>query len=72
MKPLTVSQQQHLIALIERAKAAQATINQFVEYLRDEHSAPEAAGWQLLDVQTGFVQTGPKPEPYPLPGGDNQ
>lgn len=55
MKPLTVSQQQHLLALIERAKAAQATINQFVEYLRDEHSAPEAAGWQLLDVQTGFV-----------------
>lgn len=53
-KPLTISQQQHLLALIERAKAAQGTINQFLEYLRDEHEAPEVQGWAISDVQAGF------------------
>jgi len=63
-KPLTISQQQHLLALIERAKAAQGTINQFVEYLRDEHEAPEMQGWAIADVQTGFIQTGQQVQPY--------
>lgn len=55
-KPLTLSQQQHLLALIERANAAKVAIDSFVEYLRDEHSAPLTTGWQINDVQTGFVQ----------------
>ncbi len=71
-KRLTLSQQQHLLALVERARAAQAAINQFVEYLRDEHDAPEANGWALDDVQVGFAQ---RPQPTPqarspvVPGG---
>jgi hypothetical protein len=55
-KPLTLSQQQHLLALIERANAAKVSIDSFIEYLRDEHSAPSNAGWQINDVQMGFVQ----------------
>ena len=70
-KPLTISQQQHLLALIERAKAAQGTINQFLEYLRDEHSAPEMQGWAIADVQAGFVQTGSQVH-SDAPEGDSQ
>lgn len=56
MKQLTINQQQHLLALIERQKAAVATITQFIEYLRDEHAAPEDEGWQIRDIQTGFTR----------------
>lgn len=55
-KPLTISQQHNLIALIERAKAAKKAIDEFIEYLRDEHAAPVQAGWAIADVQSGFVQ----------------
>lgn len=58
-KSLSLSQQQHLLALIERATSAKVAVDTFVEYLRDEHSAPVAAGWQISDVQTGFVQAQP-------------
>lgn len=58
-KSLSLSQQQHLLALIERATSAKVAVDTFVEYLRDEHSAPVASGWQITDVQTGFVQTQP-------------
>lgn len=57
MKQLTVNQQQHLLVLIERQKAAVAAIAQFIEYLRDEHAAPENEGWQIRDIQTGFERT---------------
>ena len=53
-KQLTLTQQQHLIALVERQKAAASAIAQFIEYLRDEHGAPEHDGWRLTDIQTGF------------------
>lgn len=56
MKKLTKIQQQHLLVLIERQKAAASTIAQFIEYLRDEHSAPEHEGWQIRDIQVGFEQ----------------
>lgn len=66
-KPLTISQQQHLSDLVviakTRSQAAQEEINRFVEYLRAEHGAPEQAGWQMMDIQTGFVQAAqPAPE----------
>lgn len=55
-KPLTLAQQQYLVALIERAKAAQAAVTSYIDdYLRDEHGAPAGDGWQLRDIQTGFV-----------------
>ena len=56
VKALTISQQQHLLALIERQRAAQVAVATFIEYLRDEHSAPEQEGWQIQDIQTGFVE----------------
>lgn len=55
-KPLTVSQQQHLLALIERVKAAQIALDAHIEYLRDEHAAPEREHWMIRDIQTGFEQ----------------
>lgn len=58
-KSLSLSQQQHLLALIERASASQLAVNTFIEYLRGEHSAPAASGWQITDVQMGFVQSQP-------------
>lgn len=58
-KSLSLSQQQHLLALIERATSAKVAVDTFVEYLRDEHSAPLAGGWKIDDVQIGFVQTQP-------------
>lgn len=65
-KPLTLSQQQHLLALIERRNAAQKTIETFLEYLGDEYDAPAAEGWTLKDIQTGFVKT---QQPSPDGGG---
>lgn len=64
-KPLTLSQQQHLLALHERLRAAEqvatavvnaakVAINTFIEYLEDEHGAPPGEGWTIRDIQTGF------------------
>ena len=64
-KPLTLSQQQHLLALHERlhaaeqvataaVNAAKVAVNTFIEYLEDEHDVPPGEGWVLRDVQTGF------------------
>ena len=62
-KALSLSQQQTLLILIERSQAAQQNVKAFLEYLRDEHGAPESAGWALLDVQQGFQQvTAPQEE----------
>jgi len=60
-KPLTISQQQHLLALVERRNAAQRTIESFLEYLGDEYDAPSADGWVLNDVQVGFVKAQQQP-----------
>lgn len=54
MKQLTVSQQQHFLLLLERQRAAAATIAHFLDYLRDEHAAPAHEGWALRDIQRGF------------------
>ncbi|MCE7982548.1 MAG: hypothetical protein DYG89_15260 [Caldilinea sp. CFX5] len=61
-KPLTLSQQQHLIALGERQAAAARAVAEFIEYLRDEHGASPAEGWTLRDIQTGFVLPPPPPK----------
>lgn len=64
-KPLTPSQQYHLIILNERVrnaeqvaqlavKAAKTEVSSFVEYLADEHGAPPADGWTLKDILVGF------------------
>jgi hypothetical protein len=63
-KPLTLSQQQYLTVLNERVRfaqqlvaVAQQNLQSYVDdYLRDEHGAPPAAGWQIRDVQRGFEQ----------------
>ncbi len=64
-KPLTLSQQQHMLSLIERVRAAQMALNSHIEYLRDEHSAPEHEGWAITDIQTGFER------PEATPGKEN-
>lgn len=73
-KPLTLSQQQHLLALHERLRAteqvataivnaAKVAINTFIEYLEDEHGAPPGEGWTIRDIQTGFERPeAPPPE----------
>lgn len=64
-KPLTPSQQQHLLVLHERLRtaeqvaaavvnAARVAVNTFIEYLEDEHGVPPGEGWVLRDIQTGF------------------
>ncbi len=76
-KPLTLSQQQHLLVLHERLRAAEQVAtavvnaakvanNTFIEYLEDEHGAPPGEGWVLRDVQTGFE----RPDVAP-PEGEN-
>lgn len=76
-KPLTLSQQQHLLALHERlhaaeqvatavVNAAKVAINTFIEYLEDEHGAPPSEGWVIRDIQTGFERPEAAPtEPPP-------
>lgn len=46
-KALTVAQQRRLRTLWERNQQAQAALNEFVAYLRDEHDAAEQDGWGL-------------------------
>ena len=76
-KPLTLSQQQHLLALHERlhaaeqvatavVNAAKTAINTFIEYLEDEHSVAPGEGWVLRDIQTGFE----RPTDVAPPGGE--
>lgn len=66
-KPLTTNQQYHLIILNERVRsaeqmaqlavnAAKTEVNNFIEYLADEHSAPPGEGWTLKDILVGFEQ----------------
>lgn len=75
-KPLTLSQQQYLAILYERVRTAEqlaqmavntakATVNSFIGYLEDEHSAPPGEGWTIRDIQTGFE----RPDAAP-PGGE--
>ena len=55
-KPLTEAQLRHLVALNEATFQAQARLNEFVAYLRDEHDAP-ASEWRIEDISVGFVST---------------
>ena len=42
---------------------AKATVNSFIGYLEDEHSAPPGEGWTIRDIQTGFERPeAPPPE----------
>lgn len=54
-KSLTKAQQGHLARLNNAMLQAQQRINDFVAYLRDEHSAPSPE-WELYDIQQGFVR----------------
>ena len=73
IKPLTLIQQCHLIVLNERVRTAEnlaqmavntakAAVNDFIEYLADEHSAPPSAGWVLRDLSVGFEQPSAAPQ----------
>lgn len=64
-KPLTLQQQYQLIVLNERVRTAEALaqlainaakreVNNFMEYLADEHAAPPDQGWMLTDITVGF------------------
>lgn len=64
-KPLTLQQQYQLIVLKERVRTAEALaqlainaakreVNNFIEYLTDEHAASPDEGWMLTDVSVGF------------------
>jgi hypothetical protein len=52
---LTGAQQTHLQALLDAARNANRNVDLFVEYLRDEHEAPEDK-FQLADLREGFVE----------------
>lgn len=52
-KPLSEAQKRHLIALNDAVIHAQAALNEFVVYLRDEHQAPPPE-WTIRDATKGF------------------
>lgn len=62
---LTGAQQTHLQALLDAARNANRSVDLFVEYLRDEHEAPEGK-YQLNDLREGFVE--PQDEGFVEPG----
>lgn len=55
VKVLTQAQQNHLYILAERLAQAQQALQFFIAYLRIEHMAPEAEGWELMGFEA-FVQ----------------
>ncbi len=63
-KKLTPAQIRRMEKLIMQRSMAQAELDGFVAYLREEHDAPENA-WTLYNIQDGFVQGGQK-------SGDNE
>lgn len=65
-RPLTPAQKAYVRTLNERATAAQAALNEYVdEYLRMELGTPMAEGWELRDLNIGFVKR-PREEEGPL------
>lgn len=52
-KKFTPAETQHLIALNNAARLAQAELNRFVEFLRLQHDAA-AEHWLLRDIAVGF------------------
>jgi hypothetical protein len=55
-KPLSAAAQKRLRALVEKRNAAQDSINEFVEFLQDEHGA--GAGWQIAPDLSAWVYVG--------------
>jgi 4-amino-4-deoxy-L-arabinose transferase-like glycosyltransferase len=52
-RPLTPAQIRHLTRLNEAVLQAQASLQEFIVYLREEHDAP-ASDWKLEDLRVGF------------------
>lgn len=53
IKPLTQAQQKRLRALNEAAIRATQAVNDFIEYLREEHGCP-VGEWEITDIARGF------------------
>lgn len=56
-KPLTDAQQAHLDALAQAQQMAAQAVQQFLAYLRAEHDAPAADGWNIATADEGFVRS---------------
>ena len=50
---LTPAEQRHLQELNDRVIAAKAELARFIQFLRDQHDAPEDK-WELNDLKEGF------------------
>lgn len=56
-RAISAAQRTHLETLVQDAQIAQFAVDRFIAYLRDEHDATEAEGWQMRNTATGFVRS---------------